>query len=582
MNKLLLSAAVCAVSFCSFAATHKISDITEHNTPEKALWVHLGDTIELPDAEYTVNNGRFVSVAGNVLTAEKPGIVGVWPTATTDKQNETMAIIVLPDAKGEGKVFVCDKKDWGHQQWCSAGAWKQVGVETNDTYPHNPDDIAIIIMRGYSNYQDDFSANINSDISLGKLYVGCYWDIQSYKFQLQTENANGVVITFESAVGDSSGIHLCSNSGYNIQSWGKEVRELDLRIRENITIRIKDSGYADYEFTPLEDPTDDDARNHLMAFLRFEPGSVLQLDDGATFGAVNASSFARGQESFAHIELNGTLTGQGDYLNRNSCVTRLNGDFSGFGGNIVESSGIHQDIDYRAGSLWAWKPTGLENAGFTLAGYIKRTDYQVYSTGDSSAYVLIGNRNENGDGTGPVGSRLPMKDWSLNGGWLQFDGERRLGKDPDVWTEGSVLSNSVNLMSVDAGFTRIGVNGPAADKNAALPTNLFYAAQMNHPAKGTVTFADESVFRDQSYRARTVIGNIAEHLVGKGEDPVESDYCSIVPWMASEHSYFGGGGSWISLGFAAFDSDGRLCRMKRSGWDPNNTAVPTEGLNAYC
>ena len=127
------------------SAAVSVSSVSDHVSSATALRLHVGDVATLPElagtASYTVMNGRFLSLDGNVLTALEPGIVGVKCIDTAGAQN-TLAVIVLPEAIGSGSVYVNKETvSTGDRIWTSAAACEKVGAETNDSWPKNADDI---------------------------------------------------------------------------------------------------------------------------------------------------------------------------------------------------------------------------------------------------------------------------------------------------------------------------------------------------------------------------------------------------------------------------------------------------------
>ena len=128
------------------SAAVSVSSVSDHVSSATALRLHVGDVATLPElagtASYTVMNGRFLSLDGNVLTALEPGIVGVKCIDTAGAQN-TLAVIVLPEAIGSGSVYVYKETvSTGDRIWTSAAAWEKVGAEgdpeQSDVYPIVP------------------------------------------------------------------------------------------------------------------------------------------------------------------------------------------------------------------------------------------------------------------------------------------------------------------------------------------------------------------------------------------------------------------------------------------------------------
>ena len=101
------------------------------------------------DALYEVLNERFARIDGSALTALEPGIVGVRCVDASFHTN-VMGVVILPDAIGEGSVYVFDETKWTDDSWTKAASWKKVDGATrtaavsNDSWPCNANDIAIL------------------------------------------------------------------------------------------------------------------------------------------------------------------------------------------------------------------------------------------------------------------------------------------------------------------------------------------------------------------------------------------------------------------------------------------------------
>ena len=77
-----------------------MTDIADHTTAETALRVRPGDVVTLPElvgtASYIVGNTLVGSLSGNVLTALRPGILGIHCVGN-DGATNTLAVLVLPE-----------------------------------------------------------------------------------------------------------------------------------------------------------------------------------------------------------------------------------------------------------------------------------------------------------------------------------------------------------------------------------------------------------------------------------------------------------------------------------------------------
>ena len=151
-------------------------------------------------------------IHGNVLTATRPGILGVHCVGL-DGATNTLAVLVLPEKIGNGDIYVFKDESigngWGY--WNDPSKWERIGSETNDSWPRNPDDIAIVAY--YQNTGVQFDAR-DCDITLGEFYAGGYRDD---KAAVSLRCATGSLkskYSFQRTDGKPARIQLCSNSTY--------------------------------------------------------------------------------------------------------------------------------------------------------------------------------------------------------------------------------------------------------------------------------------------------------------------------------------------------------------------------------
>ena len=146
----------------------------------------VGDTVVLPEGEYTVNNSHVASISGNTVTALNPGFTGIiGPISAVG------GLVVLPSVGGSGRVFVAimdttfvltQAGSSREFQWCNPENWRCVQGSGDNAYPNGADDVAMIPVGGAESnvgIYDYNSLNINlkgdgnnPDITVGQIYLG--------------------------------------------------------------------------------------------------------------------------------------------------------------------------------------------------------------------------------------------------------------------------------------------------------------------------------------------------------------------------------------------------------------------------
>ena len=187
--------AVCVLMALFGASQLMAAEITVDNFSDICGWstnavvCAVGDTVVLPElgsgGEYTNNNSRVASLAGNIVTALEPGFTGVL-----DPEGLTGGIIVRPSVGGSGRVFVANidttvtlKNNFTEFQWCNAANWICVYGNGENDYPNGTDDVAIIpfaVQTSYATYDeggyivDLIGAGDEAEVVLGQLFMGSF------------------------------------------------------------------------------------------------------------------------------------------------------------------------------------------------------------------------------------------------------------------------------------------------------------------------------------------------------------------------------------------------------------------------
>ena len=201
------------------ASATAVTDISTYCSADGALWMRPGDTAMLPDlfgdASYQVLNERFAKIEGSTLTALEPGIVGI---RCVDASHNTtiMGVVVLPDAIGEGSVYVFDETKWTDDSWTKAASWKKVDGATrtaaasNDSWPCHADDIAIL---PFYNRAGDQYIRHRDHITLGGLYAGMIRPDASVNCHLERfKDVDTKTVTFRRTDGQPVDVKTCPSS----------------------------------------------------------------------------------------------------------------------------------------------------------------------------------------------------------------------------------------------------------------------------------------------------------------------------------------------------------------------------------
>lgn len=193
-----------------------VTDIADHMTAATSVRVHAGDVITLPELSgtdsYIVGNKLFASLEGNVLTALRPGILGVHCVTANGTTTNTLAVIVLPEKIGDGEIYIYDETAVAgdnNGRWHTESFWEKVGSETRDSYPCRTNDIAII---PFYTTTTGKSINLNGDVILGALFFGGFQDSKATANLGTTNSQYTRKITFARTDGNPAVVQSCSSA----------------------------------------------------------------------------------------------------------------------------------------------------------------------------------------------------------------------------------------------------------------------------------------------------------------------------------------------------------------------------------
>ncbi len=553
-----------------------VEDIVNHLSAERALRMRSGDSIALPtlfgDASYQVLNEHFATLSGNVITALKPGIVGVRCVDASHITN-ILGVVILPEPIGAGSIYILKESMLNNSyDWSRTNCWEKLGSETNDSFPQNPNDIAI--MPFYEKSGDLYIRHL-SDITVGGLYIGqiqpdrsvnCF--IERYKFtdaSNQTEATEPWTFTFERTDGEPVHVQVCPN-GENTQStrlrlggypidvvWASDA-EIDCASSETDATRCR--GFFDVkETTPASANTLQNVR------LTFSGLPGYKIDgNGCT------------------VALNGIWKGTGEIVKKGLGGIVFPGDFSGFAGTIREFSGPNlEDITGAAAGI-LMRAAGASNVTANVYGW---GSYNLSTGVPQHNGRNRGVLGTGGAGVGPEkGSQGPAKGLYMHGGTYRANNIENTNWGVDVKDE-----KTFDILSVGAGFNYVTmVNGKG--NASGHPINAVTVKTLSQTDKGTIVIYDPSLNNNASQMVTNSMFTVldwANHAVGGagyGENGASgaTDDFTIIPWMAAN-----GNDKYEWLQFPAVDANGRLVKPVRTntyidtGSGPDANVVCSDG-----
>ena len=545
-----------------------VSDVSAHMSAATAVRVHAGDVVTLPettgDAHYFVGNELFGALDGNVLTALRPGILGVHCVGN-DGATNTMAVLILPEKIGNGDIYIFKDEsignNWGY--WNEAAKWEKLGSETNDSFPHEPDDIAIVAY--YRNTGIQFDAR-DADVELAALFVGNYRDAKAQLNLRCVTKKDGTTLTgvyrFARSDGNPALIQLCPNS--------HSPKTINNEYCAQYSIADTVPALEFRSNTILSGGSDRMGTTYPLGRFAFN-AQLFDIAEGATVSLVEMDTYEMSGSALATMG-GGRLTGAGTFWNRSSGTIRYARNKETFTG-LLRDSGGYGNVADRCG------PTEIRsnstNCTAETVGWVG-----VNSSGQPQTNwkygvgcVLIGHDHTHNAPPAHLGTNWFPRVVTLHGGWLQVLPLQT------VWGEPGVVDRKyAQRIDVADGFSYL----RAYSQNVSLgrPVNWFEADELGHENKATLRIDDDS---RKSTASTATITNQATFLrgwasaaVGPAGDPETSDSYPTVPWIVSP---LDGGSS--KLYFSSFDSSGRLVRPVLA---ENNTALSafSAGRNAYC
>ena len=529
-----------------------VGNVADHATVATALKVKPGDQITLPPlvglASYKILNHSFLSLDGTVLTAIKPGIVGVEAYGVDGALVATMGILVLPEKIGSGNIYI--KKDKS-ESWGAASAWLNADGSQATDYPHLADDIAIIPdSETWKCYMP-----IPAGAVLGGLYVGRF------------VNAEGGVVlrynklTFQRTDGKPVMIQACSNSRISGKSSG--------------AIQFADQAT---EFYYASDTIFDggwDGIDATVATARpnYNANGTHEIPAGVTLSWRNLDN-TKIQQGQNMIDCP-ILIGEGTVWNRSAAGIKYSRDCSRF-------TGAYRDSSRGNSGTWVSAPTWLRHASVTngsveVYGYVNNPSGSPSISGSGVGFLGTG-----GDHTS-VGPAPHEDSWFPKKGLTMVNSQYDMAQIENSSWKGAPEKKLTDNFTVGPGFSAvIPLNDLRSTANGH-PINWFETADLTHLNKGTLRF-DDLDSKHQNNPASpmhsvTILHGYDKYAVGGGtDDPKTGPSYPIVPWLVGQSKK-----SNDSINFVCVDENERVCGVSfnNTGVEPKTVTDPNQNVYAW-
>ena len=513
-----------------------LDEMAGHDTLATALRIGLSDKVLLPPlvgrAQYVARNNSFVVLDGNELTPLKPGLVGVDAFDAAGDCTATLAVIILPEPIGTGKVFILDETK-NSDGWCNAANWQAPDGSAADGYPHGADDIAMVLFVAKSPY----SLRFNSDIVLASLYLGSLNNGAS-EITVESNNGGKHLLTFERTDGGKSVIQLCGNS----QTSGGRLN-------------VRLGGYETH-FLYKNDTDFDGGWDGINAGLAcgrptYFSGSPHEIPAGVTLAWRNIDTTGSNMGNTFSAP---TLIGEGTVWNRSGAVIGYDWKSDGFTG-VIRDSG-HGALETNRSAPTFFRSGAVTNASAEAYGYVG-----VANGGSPSADAKLG------VGFLRTGWDAAYGAPGVHDSWLPAHGLTLVNSfywcgstENGGWGKGVAEVKHTEKFTVGRGFSYIYRHNNRNNKDGH-PINWFETDALVHADKGTIRVDDyhRSNYADVSDTTNTVtiLRGFKNFAVGGTGDPKTSENYPIIPWMVTP-SYRTDNGK---LAFTCFDAEGRVCDM---------------------
>ena len=547
------------------ASITTIANVSDHASAANALWMRPGDVAMLPDlygaASYQVLNERFATISGSTLAALEPGIVGIRCVDASSNTN-IMGVVVLPDAIGEGSVYVFDETKWSEDSWTKAASWKKVDGDTrtaaasNDSWPCNANDIAIL---PFYNREGDSYMRHRTDITLGGLYTGMIRPDATASCNLERfKDVDTKTVTFQRTDGQPVRLQVCPNGfNGNYQSqlqFGGFV--IDVVWASDAVI---DCGSSETEYTSGPVGT---------FFVKSTTPSCTNTLQGVTLTVrglpgryVNGAGCTR--------EFNGIWKGTGTIVKEGQGGIVFHGDVGGFSGSFVVKGERNLGGMTVPATQLSLRGGGATNVSATVYGVVAISSDKGAPTPNGGAGVF-GTSTQVQAATPDRGPDAPAKGLSLFGGtWYA-------GRiDNKTWGKGAKDDKVVDFLSLGPGMSFVSLQPPQGN-NGGYPINAVTVESLRQTARGTLAVYDKSryaVVPQTETNSIFRVANWTDFATGAEGYSVTGAVYQTIPWMISAMN-----DDWSNTAFASFDAEGRLVYPTR---DNVQITAAAENANLY-
>ena len=546
------------------ASITTIANVSAHASAANALWMRPGDVAMLPDlygdASYEVLNERFARIDGSALTALEPGIVGIRCVDASSNTN-IMGVVVLPDAIGDGSVYVFDETKWSEDSWTKADSWKKVDGATrtaaasNDSWPCHADDIAIL---PFYNRAGDLYMRHRDHITLGGLYTGMIRPDATASCNLERfKDVDTKTVTFQRTDDQPVRLQVCPNgfnSNYQSQlQFGGYV--IDVVWASDAVI---DCGSSETDHT--SGPVGTFWVKSMTTPCTNTLQGVTLTVRGLPGRYVNTAACTR--------ELNGIWKGTGTIVKEGQGGIVFHGDVGGFSGSFVVKGERNLGGMTVPATQLSLRGGGATNVSATVYGVVA-----ISSNGSptpNGGAGVFGTSTQVQAATPERGSDAPAKGLSLFGGtWYA-------GRiDNKTWGKGAKDDKALDFLSLGPGMSFVSLQPPQGN-NGGYPINAVTVESLRQTERGTLAVYDKSRYAVVPQTETNSLFSVANWMgfaTGAEGYSVTGSVYRIIPWMISSMN-----DDWSNTAFASFDAEGRLVFPTR---DNVQITEATENANLY-
>lgn len=521
-----------------------VGDPAEHASSATAIKLHIGDSVSLPaligNMSYKVLNHSFLLQDGNVFTAIKPGIVGVECYDAGGALATTMAVVVIPEAKDPGRIFIWNETKKS-STWCAASTWLALDGSEAADYPHLADDVAIFPL--YT--QNNPTLNLGEDVTVGQILFGYAKDASTAGLKIQSADSTTVrTMTFRRTDAGKCLLQACGNCQTNDSSGN--ARRQTLTFGGNATRFVC---MSDTEFDGGWDGID---AKYATARPSYASNSPLVINSGVTYSLRNIDTTGTDAScTFAAPK----LEGEGVFWNRSGANVRFESSrqSDSFTGVIRDSAHGNQHI-WRSGPSNFYS-AAVTNASVEAYGFVANSSGSPGANTSGVGMFCTGHDHSHANpGAHPWINWLPARGMTLVNS-TYFCGSTELG-----YGVGVAEYKYTATTTVGRGFSFVYRNSNR-DNKSGNPINWFETDELVHQDKGTIRIDDyyRSKYADPADTTNnvTILHGFKSLAVGGNGDPKASENYPIIPWMVTPSKNTDS----EKLAFTCVDGNDRICDM---------------------